>query len=174
MPQSTLSGGFQGGLPLIRRSRKCYYRLMTNTDTNPWHWYHNVSECYYHIQITVKYRKALLNSKLEQAILDSMKNIKERYAIEIYNVGFDQNHIHLLAQFLPKYSGGQVIRILKSLSAKMVFLQCPEIKKELYGGEFWTDGYYIATVSGRGSKKVIESYITNQGRASNQPRLFAL
>lgn len=147
---------------------------MTNIDSSIWHWYHNVSECYYHVQITVKYRKALLSQAVEDAILESWKGIKERYAIEISHVGFDQDHIHILCRFLPKYSGGQVIKLLKSISAKNVFKQVPAIKKELWGGEFWTDGYYIATVSGRGSKEIIVNYIKNQGREQDivQLKLF--
>jgi len=149
---------------------------MVNINTDIWHWYHNVSECHYHIQLTVKYRKPLFSSKVREIILATLKGIKERYAIEINFVGFDQNHLHLLLRFLPKYSGGQVIKLLKSLTAKAVFKQAPEVKKELWGGEFWTDGYYIATVSGRGTKKVIENYIKAQGREQDikQLRLFEL
>ncbi len=149
---------------------------MVNINQDIWHWYHNVSECHYHIQLTIKYRKTLLNDKVEKVIVETMKGFKERYAIEINHVGFDQDHVHLLLRFLPKYSGGQVIRLLKSISAKAVFRLVPEIEEELWGGEFWTDGYYIATVSGRGSKKVIEQYIKAQGREQDikQLRLFEL
>ena len=141
-----------------------------------WCWYHHVCECYYHIQITVKYRKSLLDKRVEQTILESMKGFKERYAIEIQQVGFDQNHVHILCRFLSKYSGGQVIRLIKSISSRNVFRYVPEVKKELWGGEFWTDGYYIATVSGRGDKKVIEEYIRKQGREEDikQLKLFEL
>ncbi len=143
----------------------------TNIKSNIWHWYHNVSECYYHIQLTVKYRKAILDNQVQQSIINSWQEIKERYAIEISNIGFDQNHIHILTQFLPKYSGGQVIKLIKSISAKAVFRDNPQIKKELWGGEFWTDGYYIATISGRGNKQVIINYIKNQGRTKDVEQL---
>jgi len=147
---------------------------MTNLEKDLWHWYHNVSEAYYHIQLTVKYRKPLFNQRTESVILETIKGFKERYAIEITHVGFDQNHVHILCRFLPKYSGGQVIRLLKMITAKRIFQQVPEVKKELWGGEFWTDGYYFATVSGRGDRKVIEKYIEKQGRNINQLRLFEL
>jgi len=146
---------------------------MTNINGDLWKWYHNVSECHYHIQLTIKYRKSLLDKEVEQIILDILKGFKERFAIEIYAVGFDQNHIHILCQFLPKYSGGQVIRLIKSLTAKQI-LKLGKIKQELWGGEFWTDGYYIATVGNRGSKKAIENYVRNQGRNPKQLRLFDL
>jgi putative transposase len=62
------------------------------------------------------------------------------------------------------------------ITAKQIFKQVPEIKKSLWGGELWTDGYYFATVSGKGDKKVIEKYIEKQGRKqdTNQLRLFEL
>ncbi len=103
-----------------------------------------------------------------------MSEFKERYDMEVSEIGFDQNHIHILCRFLPKYSGGQVIKIIKSITAKQIFNECPEVKTELWGGEFWTDGYYISTISRRGSKKVIENYIRNQGREPDvqQLRLF--
>ncbi len=144
---------------------------MVKIEEGIWRWYHNISECHYHIQLTVKYRKSLLNRKVEEVIVGALRGIKERYAIEISEIGFDQNHVHILCRFLPKYSGGQVIRVIKSISAKRVFKEAPEIKKELWGGEFWTDGYYIATISSKGNKEVIEKYIRNQGREKDIKQL---
>ena len=149
---------------------------MTNTEKDLWHSYHNVSEPYYHIQLTIKYRKSLFNEKTEGIILEITKGFKERYDLEISHVGFDKNHVHFLCRFLPKYSGGQVVRLLKMITAKKIFKEAPEVKKQLWGGEFWSDGYYFATVSGRGDKNVIEKYIKNQGREEDvkQLKLFEL
>jgi putative transposase len=149
---------------------------MTNIEKDLWHWHHNVSEAYYHIQLTIKYRKSLFNQQTESIILETTAGFKERFAIEITHVGFDQNHVHILCRFLPKYSGGQVIRLIKMITAKQIFKQAPEIKKYLWGGEFWTDGYYFATVSGKGDRKIIEAYIEKQGRREDikQLKLFEL
>lgn len=143
-------------------------------DGEIWYWHHNRSECYYHIQITVKYRKAILNDGVQSVITEVLEGFKERYDVEIQSVGYDQNHVHILCRFLPKYSGGQVIKLIKSITGKRVFQEIPEVKKELWGGEFWTDGYYIATISGRGDKKVIEEYIKNQGRGHDVLQLRLL
>jgi putative transposase len=141
-----------------------------------WYWYHNISECYYHIQLTVKYRKALVDERVQEVIVEALRGFKERYAVDPSTVGFDRDHIHVLCRFLPKYSGGQVIRTIKSITAQQLFAQVPEVKKALWGGEFWTDGYYIGTISGKGNKAVIEQYIRNQGREKDigQLRLFDL
>ena len=142
---------------------------MVNLEGDIWYWYHNISECYYHIQLTIKYRKALLNQRVQQVIVDTLKEFKERYDIEVTTVGFDR--IHILCRFLPKYSGGQVVRTIKSITGRQIFSKVPEVKKQLWGGEFWTDGYYIATISGRGNKEVIEKYIRNQGRDADIDQL---
>src|SRR3989344_308806 len=141
-----------------------------------WDWYHNISECYCHIQITIKYRKSVLDEAVQKIILATFTGFKERYAIAIHEVGFDQNHVHLLCRFLPKYSGGEVIGFIKSQTGSQVLKFVPNLKKELWGGEFWTDGYYIGTISGRGDKRVIEQYIRNQARDKDlgQLRLFTL
>ena len=149
---------------------------MVNIEKDLWRWHHNVSECNYHIQITVKYRKALLNEEVEGVIVETLKGFKERFAIQIYKMGFDGNHVHILCQFLPKYSGGEVIGLIKRTTATIIFKRVPRIKEELWGGEFWTDGYYIGTVSNRGNRKTIEKYIKNQGRKieDSQLRMFSL
>ena len=100
---------------------------MTNIEKDIWYWHHNVSEAYYHIQLTIKYRRSLFNDRVEKTITEIAKGFKDRYAIEISHIGFDQNHVHFLCRFLPKYSGGQVIRLLKMITAKQIFKQVPKV-----------------------------------------------
>lgn len=161
---------------MVRSTKRGYNEQMVNLEGDIWYWYHNISECYYHIQLTVKYRKALLDQKVQEITVETLKGFKERYDIELDTIGFDKNHIHILCRFLPKYSGGQVIRTIKSIIGRQILKLVPGIKKELWGGEFWTDGYYIATISGRGNKDVIEQYIRKQGREKDieQLKLFGI
>ncbi len=70
-----------------------------------WSWYHNVSEPYYHIQLTLKYRKSLFTARTEEVILGVMKGFKEWYAIEVSHVGFDKNHVHV--SFCPNTRVGK-------------------------------------------------------------------
>ena len=79
-------------------------------------------------------------------------------------IGCDADHIHLLTSFHPKYAIGDFVRLYKSITARQIFLKFPEVKKDLWGGEFWTDGYYVATVGERGSWSVVERYVRKQGK----------
>jgi len=126
--------------------------------------YHNIYDTHYHIVFPVKYRKALLQNDIPLAITKQAEEIAERYDIEFEKIGYDQNHIHILCNFPPKYSGSDIVRIFKSITARELFKQFPLLKKELWGGEFWSDGFYFATVSERGNWKAVEQYVTNQGK----------
>src|SRR3989344_4953808 len=108
---------------------------------------HNVYDTHYHIVFPVKYRKALLTNDIPLAIVAIAQEIALRYDIEFERIGTDVDHIHILCSFPPKYSGSDVVRIFKSVTARELFKQFPALKKELWGGEFWSDGFYFATVS---------------------------
>ncbi|MDR1147239.1 MAG: IS200/IS605 family transposase, partial [Spirochaetaceae bacterium] len=57
-----------------------------------------------------------------------------------------------------------IIQKIKSITARKIFEACPEVKKALWGGEFWTRGYYIGTVGEHGDEETIARYVRNQGR----------
>ena len=126
--------------------------------------HHNIYDTHYHIVFPVKYRKALLKDDIPLAISDIAREIGERYDIEFEKIGYDQDHIHLFTSFPPKWGGSDVVRIFKSITAKQPFFRFPELKKELWGGEFWSDGFYMATVSERGNWAAVERYVANQGK----------
>lgn len=136
--------------------------------------YHCAWQIHYHIVFPVKYRKALLDKEVIQIIIDTAKGISERYDIEIEKIGCDNDHIHLLCSAYPKKAPGQVVRVFKSITAREVFRRKPVVKRELWGGEFWTDGYYVATVSERGNWDVVERYIEKQGKPKEEARQLIL
>ena len=136
--------------------------------------HHNVYDTHYHIVFPVKYRKPLLTKKIPLAISEIAHGIGERYDMEFEKIGYDLNHIHILMSFPPKHGGSDVVRIFKSITARQLFLRFPELKKELWGGEFWSDGFYMATVSERGNWKVVEKYVENQGKTKESGQLTLL
>ena len=127
--------------------------------------FHCAYDTHYHVVFPVKYRKALLEPEIATAIKALAHEIELRYELTIEQLGTDGDHIHLLLSFHPKYSIGQFVRIFKSNVARQLFRQFPALKKELWGGEFWTDGYYAATVSTAGNWATVEAYVRNQGKA---------
>ena len=136
--------------------------------------YHCVHQSHYHIVFPVKYRKALLSEPIVQTIKEIVEQISERYELEVEELGCDKDHIHLLCSFHPKYSGGQIVRLFKSITSQQLFRQFPDLKKELWGGEFWSDGYYLATIGERGNLQILERYVRNQGQQPEDMQLRLL
>ena len=124
---------------------------------------HNVTKLMYHFVLPAKYRRVVIDDQVDQVIKDTCLEISKRYPIHFLEIGTDKDHVHLLIHSVPKYSPTQIVTIIKSLTAREVFAQCPQVKKKLWGGEFWTDGYYAATVSEHGNEEVIANYVKNQG-----------
>ena len=135
---------------------------------------HCAYQTHYHLVFPVKYRKALLSKDVEKAILEISEEIEERYEIEFEQIGCDKNHIHILCSFHPKYSIGETVRKFKSITARELFRRFPDLKKELWGGEFWSAGYYASTVGEGGNWDVVKNYVKKQGQDPEvvQLRLF--
>jgi len=136
--------------------------------------YHCAWQIHYHIVFPVKYRRALLDEGVVEIIKETAVGIQERYAIEFEALGMDRDHIHILCSAHPKIAPGEIVRIFKSITAREVFKRKPEIKKELWGGEFWTDGYYVATVGERADWKTVERYVKKQGKPREEMRQLKL
>ena len=125
--------------------------------------YHCAWQIHYHIVFPVKYRKVLLDKEVTNIIMQTAEAITERYAIEMEAIGADRDHIHLLCSAHPKVAPGRIVQIFKSITAREIFRKKPTVKRELWGGEFWTDGYYVATVGERANWETVEKYVQKQG-----------
>ena len=116
----------------------------------------------------IKYRKKVITEEIEESIKNICIKISERYEIKFLEVGLDEDHIHLLIQSIPKLSVSIIVNKIKGILAKELFVLHPEIKKYLWGGSLWTDGYYVNTVGQYSNKEVIIKYIQNQGKKEKE------
>ncbi len=135
---------------------------------------HNVSVLLYHIVCPAKYRRAVFTPDVDEKLKEICADIALRYEIEFLEIGTDEDHVHFLVQSVPTYSPTKIVRTIKSITAKEIFRQMPEVKKQLWGGEIWSDGYFISTVGTHATEEIIKQYVKNQGGVedSTQPSLF--
>ena len=118
----------------------------------------------YHIVCPAKYRRAVINPEVDKKLREVCEGIEARYEIKFLEIGTEKAHEHFLIQSVPPYSPAKIVQTIKSITAKKIFEACPEVKKALWGGEFWTRGYYVGTVGEHGDEQVITRYVKNQGR----------
>ena len=124
---------------------------------------HNVSVLLYHYVLPAKYRRAVFSREIDSSLKDICLEISKRYEIHFLEIGTDRNHVHLLVQSVPTYSPTRIVTIIKSLTAREIFRLHPQIKQQLWGGEFWSDGYFVNSVSKFGDESTIAKYVKEQG-----------
>ena len=133
------------------------------TDSKYIHKSHNVSVLLYHFVCPSKYRKVVFSKEVDMTLRDICIEISKRYEVHFLEIGTDKNHVHFLVQSVPTYSATKIITMIKSLIAREIFVKHAEVKKQLWGGEFWTDGYFVNTVSKFGDETTITQYVKEQG-----------
>lgn len=124
---------------------------------------HNVTVLLYHFVCPAKYRRVVFSESVDLSLKDICLEIEKRYEVFFLEIGTDKDHVHFLLQSVPTKSPTSIIKMLKSITAREIFRLHPEVKKQLWGGEFWTDGYYVSTVSKHGDENTISKYVRDQG-----------
>ena len=124
---------------------------------------HNKTFLLYHLVFPVKYRKGVITGDISETFKEICFGISERYEIHFVEIGTDSDHVHFLVQSVPMLSLTDIIRTIKSITAKKLFENHPEMTVKLWGGNFWTSGYYANTVGKYGNEEVIKKYVESQG-----------
>ena len=123
----------------------------------------------YHIVVPAKYRRKVFTNKVEKTLKEACIGIGERYEIVFLEIGLESDHVHFLVQSVPTYRPKDIVIKIKSITAREIFRENPEIRKILWGGHLWTAGYYMNTVGQYASEEVIRKYVQNQGRKEYKP-----
>jgi len=125
----------------------------------------------YHFVFVAKYRRLAINKDVDNKLKETSIEISKRYEIQFLEIGAEGDHVHFLIQSVPRYSPAKIVTIVKSITAREIFTKVPSVKKILWGGEFWSDGYFVSTVGEHANEGVIRQYIKNQGRKGKYKQL---
>ena len=129
---------------------------------------HNVTVLLYHMVFPAKYRRAVFDEAVDEVVRDVCLEIEKRYQVKFLEIGTDKDHVHFLVQAVPTYSVTKLVTVIKSVTAREVFRLGPHVKKKLWGGEFWSDGYFAGTVGKHGNEATISNYVKEQGGVYHQ------
>jgi len=137
---------------------------------------HAVYELKYHLVWIPKYRKHILDNGVSEYLKEVFGKIAEEYGFKIDTIGIMEDHVHIFVEAQPKYSPAEVVQIMKSISAREVFKKFPKLRKQLWAGELWNDGYFVRSVSDKVTADIIRKYIEYQAHEddSNQLNMFPI
>ena len=108
---------------------------------------HNVSVLIYHFVLPTKYHRVLIDEHVDAIIAETCLEISKKYLIYFLKIGTDRDHLHLLVQSVPKMSPTEIVRTIKSITAKEGFRECPEVKKKLWEESFGRMGVMSGRLS---------------------------
>ncbi len=122
----------------------------------------------YHLVCPAKYRRKIFSEAVEKTLKETCMAFAPAYDMHFIEIGADEDHVHFLIQTVPVMAPSRIAQVTKSITAKEIFKLHPEVKQFLWGGKFWTSGYYINTVGLHGNEEVIKKYVQEQGKNYQQ------
>ena len=122
----------------------------------------------YHLVCPAKYRRKVFTPAVEETLKKICQEFAPAYDLHFVEIGADEDHVHFLIQSVPMMLPAKIAQVTKSITAKQIFLKHPDVKQFLWGGKFWTSGYYINTVGLHGNEEQIKKYVQEQGKTYQQ------
>lgn len=121
----------------------------------------------YHLILVTKYRRDVLIGDVKVELEELLRNMTEKFSGEIMEINIMPDYVHMLVDASPKHSISSMMKGYKGVSARMLFMHHPEIKKKLGGGHLWQPSYFACTVSER-SEELIREYIRRQKKSKGK------
>ena len=132
---------------------------------------HAVYDLKYHLVWIPKYRKHILKKEISDYLKEVFGQVAEEYEFRIDTMEVMEDHVHIFVEVPPKYSPAQVVQIMKSISAREAFSKFPELRKQLWAGELWNDGYFVRSVGDKVTADMIRKYIEYQAHEDDSIQL---
>ena len=134
---------------------------------------HAVYDLKYHFVWAPKYRKKLLTGDVVPFLKQVFNRIATEYGWEIEEMALQPDHVHVFLHAPPKYAPAKIVQVLKSISAREVFRQFPQLRRQLWAGAFWNDGYFVRSVGDQVTADIIKKYIRYQ-TDNDEPKQLGL
>ena len=123
---------------------------------------HHVYRLMYHFVWIPKYRHKVFSEPYRKTLKGIIEKIGYDYDIEVLELEIPVDHIHLVVRGEPSRAPSEIMRVIKSISAREFFHRFPEIKRKYFwGGKLWTQSYFVETI-GNANEETIREYVQNQ------------
>jgi len=135
---------------------------------------HAVYDTKYHLVWAPKYRKVILRGRIRETAEELFREILKVRDCEVEEIEIAEDHIHIFTRIPPRYCIAEIVGVLKNVNAKEIFRRHPEVKRELWGGEFWEDGYFVCTVGDKVTAEIIKRYVHYHRHNEKSPKQIEL
>ena len=130
-------------------------------------YYTNRHSCFllqYHIVLVTKYRHPVLTGDVKTAVYERINYVAESRGFNILELNGELDHIHLLIEANPQTPPSELVNVIRTQTSRKVRKLYGDtlLKKYYWKPYFWSDSYFIATVS-ENTLDLVKNYIKNQG-----------
>jgi putative transposase len=132
---------------------------------------HSVYDLKYHLVWVPKYRARILGQEVTGYLKEVFEQIAEEYEFWIDTMEIMEDHVHVFIAAPPKYSPSRLVQILKGISARELFRKYPKMRKQMWSGKIWSDGYFVRSVGDAVTADVIRRYIEYQKHEESAEQL---
>ena len=123
---------------------------------------HNVYRIMYHFVWIPKYRHKVFTEPYREVLTGMIRKVASDYDMKVEEIEVPEDHVHMVIKAEPKMSPSEIMRTIKSISAREFFKKYPEVKeKYFWGGSLWTNSYFVETV-GNSDEKRVREYVRRQ------------
>ena len=134
---------------------------------NGCNYYTNRHSCFllqYHIVLVTKYRHPVLTGNVKNAVYERINYVAENRGFNILELNSEPDHVHLLIEADPQTPPAELVNVIKTQTSRKARKLYGDtlLKKYDWKPYFWSDSYFIATVS-ENTLDVVKNYIKNQG-----------
>jgi putative transposase len=106
-----------------------------------------------------KYRKGILTKEVAKHTKLVLARVAEGYGMIIGQMEIVEDQVHIILEAPPRLSPSRMVQILKSISARELFRQFPQLREESWAGQVWSDGYFVRGVGDEVTSDVIRRHI---------------
>ena len=135
---------------------------------------HAVYELKYHLVWVPKFRVHILDDEVAKYVKEVFEQIAQEYEFHIDTMEVMEDHVHVFIEAPPRYAPAEVVQIMKSISAREVFKKFPKMRKTMWSGRIWGDGYFVRSVGDKVTSDVIRKYIKYQKQEETSSQLNML
>lgn len=126
------------------------------------HGLHNVYRIMYHFVWIPKYRHKVFSEPYREVLKGIIRKAAYDYDMKVEEIEVPDDHVHMIIKTEPRMSPSEIMRIIKSISAREFFKKYPEVReKYFWGGSLWTNSYFVETV-GNSDEKRVREYVRGQ------------
>jgi putative transposase len=112
----------------------------------------------YHFVWCPKYRKQVLVGEVARFVESEIRRLCQENNWKLGALDVQEDHVHVFLSALPSIAPSLIANTLKGITARQVFKRYPTVKKQLWGGSFWSRSYYVGTV-GDMTEETVTKYI---------------